>query len=297
MARKVLLDALELLGAHANAITVVGAQALYLLTEEVDLGVAAYTADADLCLDTNQLDDEPLLHKVMHDGGFSLRQHQPGLWQRAERLGHTVAEVQVDLLVPEAFAGKGRRSVEMPPHHKSAAKRVPGLEPCVVDRDLLAIRSLDPADTRIVTVHVAGPAALLIAKAYKLFERVSEPNHQRVQAKDGGDVLRLMQSDAGDPADVAARICRLREDVRTAEVTAQGLAYLRTLFHSRRSAGTRAAIAALQGAMDEESITALAQAYLHDLAEHLGDGPPTTGREAKGHRGRSGHSCGHPDAR
>ena len=45
MARRVLLDALEALGAHRDAIILVGAQAVYLRVGEADLAVAPYTTD------------------------------------------------------------------------------------------------------------------------------------------------------------------------------------------------------------------------------------------------------------
>lgn len=270
VARRVLLDALELLGAHAHAITVVGAQAVYLRTHEVELGIAAFTSDADLCLDKDQLKDEPLLQEAMERGGFSLREHQPGLWQKKETFGSVSADVQVDLLVPATFAGRGRRSVQMPPHHKSAAKRVPGLEPCLVDRDLMVIRSLAPSDDRTPAVQVAGPAALLIAKAYKIHERVTEVGQQRVQYKDAGDVVRIMQSDSGDPDEIADRIRRLRADDRTADITKTGLQYLRQLFGARNAEGTQAAVTALEGAMDQSSVETLVPAYLNELEEILG---------------------------
>lgn len=61
---------------------------------------------------------------------------------------------------------------EMPPHDGWAAKKVPGLEVAAVDRSLMAISSLTPQDDRSVEAYVAGPAALLVAKAEKLHERV-----------------------------------------------------------------------------------------------------------------------------
>ena len=48
VARRVLLDALEALGAHREAIVVVGAQAIYLRAGKADLAVAPYTTDGDL---------------------------------------------------------------------------------------------------------------------------------------------------------------------------------------------------------------------------------------------------------
>ena len=49
-ARRVLLDALEALEEHRDAIVLVGAQAIYLHTGEGDLAVSPFTLDADLAL-------------------------------------------------------------------------------------------------------------------------------------------------------------------------------------------------------------------------------------------------------
>lgn len=59
VARQVLLDALEALQAHRDAITLVGAQAVHLRTAAGELTTASYTSDADLGVDPAVLDDEP----------------------------------------------------------------------------------------------------------------------------------------------------------------------------------------------------------------------------------------------
>jgi hypothetical protein len=50
-ARRVLLDALEALNEHRNAVILVGAQAIYLHVGEGDIAVAVYTTDGDIALD------------------------------------------------------------------------------------------------------------------------------------------------------------------------------------------------------------------------------------------------------
>lgn len=47
-ARAALLDALDALGLHAGNIVVIGAQAIYLRTGDLDLALAPFTKDADL---------------------------------------------------------------------------------------------------------------------------------------------------------------------------------------------------------------------------------------------------------
>ena len=46
-ARTALLDALDALAPHRDAVVLVGAQALYLYTDDADFSVPAHTTDAD----------------------------------------------------------------------------------------------------------------------------------------------------------------------------------------------------------------------------------------------------------
>lgn len=80
-ARTVLLDALEALQAHLDAITLVGAQAIYLwVGESDDLGIPPYTTDADLALNPAVLGPEPEIVETLQAAGFD-RQQDPGVWK------------------------------------------------------------------------------------------------------------------------------------------------------------------------------------------------------------------------
>jgi hypothetical protein len=81
-ARGVLLDALEAIEAHRDAIVIVGAQAIYVHSAETELPVAPYTTDADLGLDPSRLADEPLLENLLRDAGFGRRAGRVLLEQR-----------------------------------------------------------------------------------------------------------------------------------------------------------------------------------------------------------------------
>lgn len=59
LARSVLLDALEALDEHRDAIVLVGAQAVYLRVGEGDLAVAPFTTDADLAIERAVLSRVP----------------------------------------------------------------------------------------------------------------------------------------------------------------------------------------------------------------------------------------------
>ena len=57
-----------------------------------------------------------------------------------------------------------------------------------------AITALDPTDRRSIEAEVAGPAALFVAKAHKLNDRIASRKTSRIDDKDAADVVRLMQS-------------------------------------------------------------------------------------------------------
>ena len=78
-ARRVLLDALDALTAHFDALVLVGAQAIYLHAGEGDLAVAPYTNDADIAVNPAALTPERPLEATMLAAGFILGA-QPGIW-------------------------------------------------------------------------------------------------------------------------------------------------------------------------------------------------------------------------
>ncbi|MEX1004488.1 MAG: hypothetical protein WD156_03870 [Acidimicrobiia bacterium] len=72
-ARRVLLDALDALAEHRASLVLVGAQAVYLRTDEIALSFSAsHTTDADLAIDPTTLADTPLLAELMTAAGFTL---------------------------------------------------------------------------------------------------------------------------------------------------------------------------------------------------------------------------------
>jgi hypothetical protein len=228
-ARSVLLDALEALAEHRASLVVIGAQAIYLHTGAVDLPLAEATKDSDLVLDPRDLGEAPLLEAAMTAGGFhrDLINGQPGSWLSGDG-------VPVDLMVPEALAGSGgRRGARNPPHSKHATRRAAGLEAAVVDHSPKAVAALDPADARTITVNVAGPAALLVAKLHKIGERKDQPG--RLLDKDAHDIYRLLS--ATTAAEVATKLGELVADDLAGPATQTALAYLRELFASPTALG------------------------------------------------------------
>lgn len=249
-ARLVLLNALEVLDEHLNAVIVAGAQAVYLRTGHSDLGVAEFTTDGDLAIDLPKLGDVPLLGELMgrhFEQGLDHAGHdKPGVWVQMIEVEGESFEVPIDLIVPEGFAPPGgSRGARLKSHGRWAARKVTGLESALIDNDVLQIASLDPKDRREITCRVAGPTALLIAKAHKIQDRLDERSRTRVREKDAGDVYRLMLTTP--PEVVRAVTERLLADPRVAESALRGMDLLRRQFQARRSPGVELAVQSPSG--------------------------------------------------
>lgn len=277
-ARRVLLDAADALAEQHEALILVGAQAVYLRAGDADIPVAVYTADADIGIDRMMLSADPKLQDAMHAAGFELRRSdrvQPGTWVRDVRVGEKVLAIPVDLLIPSRFSDRTshrRRSVSIPPHDKMSVRRVDGIELAMVDNDQMPIESLDPDDQRTIVMKVAGPVALLTAKAYKIRDRVAETKPGREADKDAGDVIRLMRM--SDIRAVSASFTALmkNEDERIASTAAQGLGMLIDQFGRPRGVGIEMAQRGLAGALPPQTIEALATAFIRNLPDPRGGG-------------------------
>lgn len=222
MAREALLDAIEALVAQLDAIIVVGAQAIYLHTGSAEVAVAEFTTDGDLALDPDVLSSDPLVNEAMRQAGFEPDPRSSAIGTWISRRG-----VPVDLMVPDAVAGVGRRGVRVPPHDSKAMRRARGLEAALVDNSPMVIRALVPAtDPREFTVAVAGPSALLVAKLHKIHDRIGTPD--RLNDKDAHDVYRLLRAVETD--DLTTALNRLLRDPISSEVTREALKYLDTDF-------------------------------------------------------------------
>lgn len=268
VARCVLLDALEALGPHRDAIVVAGAQALYVRAGEADLVVAPYTTDGDLALDPQLLAEIPPLEEALVGAAFVSGGHGTvGVWTtRRATPSMPDVQVKVDLLVPEAVSpGTGRRAARLPGHQPMAARIVRGLEGVLVDHDVLALPALDPTDPRVIDVKVAGPGGLLVAKLHKIDDRKGTG---RADDKDALDVLRLLR---GVPtADLAERVKRVMADARSAEAGLRGMKLLADLF-GRGGEGAEMAARALTTVMKPPEVRRACELLAQDLASALGD--------------------------
>ncbi|NIA26304.1 MAG: hypothetical protein GWP04_12190 [Gammaproteobacteria bacterium] len=273
-ARGVLLDALEALADHREAIVLVGAQAVYLQTVPLP-GYQPYTTDADLAINPSLLGPRPGLEEAMRRAGFRLKDEdtghpEPGIWEARIRVAQRRDDlvVPVDLIVPEAVAPPGgRRGARLAGEHgRRAARRATGLEGALVDHSLIEVGALDEGDSRRTTVNVAGLAALLVAKLHKIGDRADRPD--RLTDKDAGDVLRLFMSATSQ--DMTQRLIDLLEDARSAGATRAAIDRLDPLFGTPRSLGTQMAVRALAGVLDPATVQATCRTFAAQVLAALG---------------------------
>lgn len=256
-ARRALLDAADALGSHLDAVVLVGAQALYMHTGAAELAVAEYTTDADFAIQPAELADAPLIADLLGAARITQGKHH-GEW-----LSHD--GIRIDLMVPEELAGPGTRGAELGPHGRRTARRAKGLEAAIIDRERKTIRALDPADQRFVEMNVAGPGALLVAKAHKIWERRESP--PRTSDKDALDVLRLLRCIAVD--DFAARLTTLRRDTASSAVTEEAIEYLGSLFSTADAIGVEMATRAVVPHEDPDVVAASLVTLAADVLDEL----------------------------
>lgn len=260
-ARAALLDALDALVEHRDALVLIGAQAIYLHTGGAAVALAEATKDSDLAVDPRALGDHPLLDDAMGAAGFhrDILHPQPGSWLSSKG-------IPVDLMVPEALAGiSGRRGARIPPHSRHATRRTAGLEAAIVDHAPMTITALEPNDPRCVEIAVAGPAALLISKLHKLAERKNDPG--RLIDKDAHDIYRLLV--ATDTTELGSRLAELAGDSLAGPATVTAIKHLRDLFADATALGSVMAGRAEQLVGDPVVVSTAAAALAGDL---LGQG-------------------------
>ncbi len=261
--RRALLDALTALEGHLDSLVLVGAQAIYLHTGDVDEAIATETKDSDLVVDPRKLEDDPRLDEALQRAGFhrNLVRPQPGTWLSNDG-------IPVDLLVPAAVApgNPKRRGVDLPSHDREATRRTPGLEAALVDQDRRTIESLEPGDTRRFTIAVAGPAALLVAKLQKMAERVTQAERRQI-AKDGHDIYRLLRDIPTE--DFLGRFERLFADPVSEEMARAAVDHLETLFGSPEAPGAAMAGATVAGVGDPAEVAEASAVLAGDLLAAL----------------------------
>jgi hypothetical protein len=266
-ARRVLLDALQALADHRDAVIVSGAQAVYLRTGDAGLSIAPYTTDGDVALDPGVLAKTPEIAQAMTGAGFvPLDKQDPGVWIASGHIKGRTVTIPVDLMVPKSVASPvGDRGARLEGHGKRAARKVPGIEAVLIDNAWMLIEALSAEDSRSVQARVAGPTALLIAKAHKIDDRLQEGKEHRQDDKDALDVYRLMQTTRIEA--VGATMPKLLADPRSEQVAAEGLAIIVKLFGARRAPGVAMAVRSLQGTIPDARVETVCAAFVSQIKE------------------------------
>lgn len=127
----------------------------------------------------------------------------------------------------------------------------------------MTIAALASTDPRSVTANVAGPAALLVAKANKIHDRVKDERPDRLVDKDAADVLRLMQTTA--PSTVGATLAGLAAHPMAGKVTSAAIGYLEAQFGRRAGPGVEMAARAMRLAIPADRVQAICTAYTSAL--------------------------------
>jgi hypothetical protein len=218
-AKVALFEALDALGPHQDSVILVGAQAIYQHTGNIDIAIAEFTKDSDLVIDVINLEESPEISTLLKQSGFYQNVGgNPGQWL-------SKSGIPVDLMAPDSLVKGGERSADLPPHHKMTARRTVGLEAAIVDYAIMKIANPDDP-TNFVAMKVAGPAALLVAKAHKIYER--KDSAKRTQDKDALDIYRLLI--AFETKELLPGFTLILNDPISSKTTSLALKYLEELF-------------------------------------------------------------------
>lgn len=265
VARRALLDALDVLQPHLDSLILVGAQAVYLHTNHIELPLAPATTDSDIIFDTRSLADFPEIGGMLRQAGYQENvgaDSQPGRWISAEG-------VPLDLFQPSKLSGRkaGSRGAHIHPHEKNILRIAKGLDCVLVDNSLAEIVSFEKSDSRKFKMHVAGAASLLIAKTFKILDRADDGG-KRLANKDAHDVYRLLVS--REKKEIATSLVHLLNNQISADEARVGFQAFKKLFAEKQSAlGNQMAAEATIGTQDEAQVQASLWALALDLVEEV----------------------------
>ena len=267
--RRLLIDTLQALAAFDDAITVVGAHAVHVWVQDawgpIDMQA---TRDADIAVNPVFVTPDPKLLDLM--GGIGTAPalpDRPGVYgYRAEADLPLAQRTTIDVIVPEAYAGPGRRAARIA-GQQHAASRAVGLELAIWDRHRRTLTTFDEPIDQIDT-WVAGPSALLVAKAHKVHERFLEvamrPN--RLRPKDSGDVALLMM--VSQPDDVArVMVAQSADHPEIAQTVIEAARWLTEMYGDSSSLLRRQAADALADRFEYAEVTDAIDTWLAGFGE------------------------------
>ena len=208
----------------------------------------------------------PNIHAAMTTAGLA-RGQRVGAWVTTRAVAGIAAAIEADLMVPAAVGGAGRRAARLEGHAANIARKARGVEAALIDKDGTVIPALDPDDTRMIAVAVAGPAALIVSKVHKVQKRFNERTRRRVDDKDALDVLRLLR--AVPTARLATVLATLLRTDPAAQVTREAVTSIGHLFGDPRAGGSQMAARAVGPLADPQEIAASLAALAGSLVEAI----------------------------
>lgn len=201
--RRALIDVITGLADQRAALTVLGGHAVIEVTQSIPtLPPDDTTRDGDLGIIPQLLSDNPNLSARMTELGYeAARAERPGVWSPISQRDRSIHDRDsVDLIAPMSLARDGLttnrsiRAARVGAHGKHAVSATRGTELSVLDRQWRTLRSFDGGPS--VDAYVAGPSALLCAKAHKIHDRLDPAemrrNADRLRPKDFADLYRLL---------------------------------------------------------------------------------------------------------
>lgn len=261
-ARRVLLIGLRALSAQCEALTIIGAQAVFERTRSATEIPFTLTIDADTSLAPALVDVSRDIGLDMVAAGFKQENDRPGIWSYSGCNARDA--VGFDILVPSSLAGAGRRGARLPGQDKHAVGKAQGLELTLIDRDKMRIDALDGTGFHL-DAYVAGPAAITCAKAYKLADRIyvrDGGGKNRVLPKDASDIWRIMA--VSDPQHVRAIYAKAESDAAISAAVKKGREYLTMLF-SEYGEGADLAVRDLRAAIPEARIRLVIRDWMSEF--------------------------------
>jgi hypothetical protein len=223
ISRDTLIEALQALRRlSAEGFVLVGAQAVYLRSPGIELPFPAFTLDGDVVVDPRKVRRPRAILESLEAAGFTLRGHG-GLYHRKNASIDTQRATEIDLFVPARF----NSDFELQGYNSRDAAAVmsqEGLELAIVDHSPLLLDAIGEKRSPLV-VEVAGPTALVVAKAWKLGERYAQGNEEFSSvAKDVLDVYRLLQASGAE--EIGAALQAVPREPRYLEPARKAAGYL-----------------------------------------------------------------------
>jgi hypothetical protein len=233
--RRALIDVIIGLADQSEALTVLGGHAVIEVTQGIsELPPDDTTRDGDLGVIPQLLGDAPRLDARMTELGYeTARSDRPGVWSPISQRDRSIHDRDsVDLIAPMSMARDGLttnrniRAARVGVHGRRSVSVTYGTELSLLDRQWLTLRAFDAGPT--VDAYVAGPAALLCAKACKIHDRLDPAelrrNADRLRPKDFADLFRLLL--AIEPEEAAEVFAHGVADPRIGEAVARGRDHL-----------------------------------------------------------------------